>query len=163
MSHVTRQTAELRAQGIFIATRVEPDAISKVINMDELDYYALDISMLESYLGMLAQQVYYIQQECNISVAREIELANEFKMEALPLVLGSKIRSVEERWLYASSLTPELKLKFDIWQRAVIDATLKKDLSEPVIEKLNVLKKIYDDRRMEGRNRNIHKYTDGGS
>ncbi len=163
MSFVTRQVQELKAQGMFIATRVDPDAISKVINMDELDYYALDISILESYLGLLAQQVYYIQQECNIAVAREIELANEFKMEALPSVIGAKIRSVEERWLFASSLSPELKMKFDAWQRAVIDATLKKDLSEPVVEKLNVLKKIYDDRRMEGRNRNIHKYNDGGS
>ncbi|WP_336784009.1 hypothetical protein [Paenibacillus illinoisensis] len=163
MSFVTRQVQELKAQGMFIATRVEPDAISKVINMDELDYYGLDISTLESYLGLLAQQVYYIQQECNIAVAREIELANDFKMEALPSVIGAKIRSVEERWLFASSLSPELKMKFDSWQRAVIDATLKKDLSEPVVEKLNVLKKIYDDRRMEGRNRNIHKYTDGGS
>jgi hypothetical protein len=163
MSHVTRQVMELKAQGMFIANRVEPDVISKIINMDEWEYYALEIQMLESYLGLLAQQVYYIQQECNISEAREIELSNDFKMEALPHVISAKIRSVEERWLYASSLSPELKMKFDNWQRAVIDATLKDKLSEPVVEKLNVLKKIYDDRRLEGKNKHLHKYTEGGS
>jgi hypothetical protein len=29
-----------------------------------------------------------------------------------------------------------------------------------MIEKLQVLKKIYDDRRLEGKNKNIHKYGD---
>jgi hypothetical protein len=103
----------------------------------------------------------YVQQEVNIAEAKEIELGNSFKVEALPLVLDSKIRSVEERWIFASTLTDGLKLKFDLWQQSIIDATLKKKLSDPIVEKLNVLKKVYDDRRMEGKNKNIHKHNEG--
>lgn len=161
MSYVSHRVQELRELGFYSAERVEPTAIRKIINMQEWDYYNIEINMLESYLGLLAQQIGYIQQECNMAEAREIELSNDFKQAALPLVLDSKIRSVEERWLFASSLTPELKMKFDSWQRAIIDARLKEDLADPVVDKLNVLKKIYDDRRMEGRNKHLHKYADG--
>jgi hypothetical protein len=161
MSYVSRAVDELRNNGFYSATRVERGAISKIINMEEWEYYGLEISIIESYLGLLAQQVYYIQQECNIAEAKEIELGNDFKINALPFVIDLKIRSVEERWLFASSLTDDLRIKFDLWQRSIIDATLKNDLADPVVEKLNVLKKIYDDRRMEGRNRNLHKYVDG--
>ncbi len=161
MSYVSHRVNELREQGFYSADKVEPTAIRKIFNMDEWEYLALEVSTLESYLGLLAQQIGYIQQECNIAEAKEIELSNDFKQHALPLVLDSKIRSVEERWIFASSLTPELKLKFDSWQRAVIDARLKEDLANPIVDKLNVLKKIYDDRRMEGRNKHLHKYADG--
>lgn len=163
MSHVTRQVAELRAQGVYVASRVDPEVIGRIINMEEYEYYSIEVEQLESYLGLLAQQVYYIQQESNTAEAREIEFGNDFKLAALPEVIGTKIRSVEERWLFASTLSPELKIKFDHWQRAVIDTILKKDIEGPIVDKLNVLKKIYDDRRMEGKNRNLHKYTDGGS
>lgn len=161
MSYVQRAVDELRASGLYCAEKVEPSAISKIINMAEWDYYNIEIIQLESYLGMLAQQVYYIREESNRAEAREIELGNDFKMNALPYVLDTKIRSVEERWLFAASLTDELRLKFDLWQRAIIDAKLIDELAEPVVDKLNVLKKIYDDRRMEGRNKNLQKYVDG--
>lgn len=161
MSFVNHRVSELREQGFYSAERVEPSAIRKIVNMDEWEYYALEISTLESYLGLLAQQIGYIRSECNIAEAREIELGNDFKQEALPLVIGSKIRSVEERWIFASSLTPELNMKFDSWQRATIDSVLKKDLADPIVDKLNVLKKIYDDRRMEGKSKHLQKYTDG--
>jgi hypothetical protein len=129
--------------------------------MEEWEYYALEIVMLESYLGMLAQQAMYIQQECNIADAREIELGNRFKIAALPLVIDSKIRSVDERWIFSSTLSNELGQMYQEWQNAIIDSTLKNNLANPVVEKLNVLKKVYDDRRMEGKNKNLHKYTDG--
>lgn len=160
MAYVDRKILELRNGGFFSADKVEPNAINKVINMEEYEYYDIDVLTLESYLGMLAQQALYVQQEVNIAEAREIELGNSFKTEALPLVIDSKIRSVEERWIYASTLNDGLKLKFDLWQSAIIDAVLKKKLSDPITEKLNVLKKIYDDRRLEGRNKNIQKYVD---
>jgi hypothetical protein len=163
MSHVQKQVDRLREQGIYTAQQVDPSVINRIINMEEWEYYALEIQELESYLGLLAQQVYYIQQECNIAEAREIESSNSFKIEALPYVVKEKIRSVEERWIFASSINDDLKKKFEQWQDSIIDSTLKKDLAEPVIEKLNVLKKIYDDRRIEGKNRNLHKYTDGGT
>jgi hypothetical protein len=161
MSHVNKRVEELTQEGFFSATRVEPSAIRKIVNMDEWEYYALEIITLESYLGMLAQQAMYIQQECNIAEAKEIELGNDFKINALPLVIDSKIRSVEERWIFASTLAPELMAKFNAWQAAIIDSRLKSDLASPIVDKLNVLKKIYDDRRMEGKNKNLHKYTDG--
>jgi hypothetical protein len=161
MAYVDRKVAELRENGIFCADKVDKKTISYVMNMDELEYYAIDIMTLESYLGLLAQQAMYVQQEVNIAEAREIELGNLFKFEALPLVIDSKIRSVEERWLFASTLTDGLKLKFDLWQQSIIDATLKKKLSDPIVEKLNVLKKIYDDRRSEGKNRYVHKHVEG--
>jgi hypothetical protein len=163
MSYVDEQVAQLTAQGIYSANMVDADVINKIVNMEEWDYYNIDIQTLESYLGLLAQQALYIQQLCNIAEAKEIELSNEFKMLALPYTVGAKIRSVEERWLYASTITPELEMKFKAWQEAVIQSVLKKDLAKPIIEKLNVLKKIYDDRRLEGASRNLHKYTDGGS
>ncbi len=161
MSYVNQRVVELREAGFYSADKVDPSAIRKIINMEEWEYYALEVSMLESYLGLLAQQIGYIQQECNIAEAREIEMGNDFKQSALPLVISSKIRSVEERWLFASSLTPELEEKFNIWQRAIIDSRLKEDLADPVVDKLNVLKKIYDDRRMDGKNKHLHKYSDG--
>lgn len=160
MAQVDRKVSELRDNGFFSANRVEPNAISKVINMEEYEYYDIDILTLESYLGLLAQQALYVQQEVNIAEAKEIELGNYFKREALPLVIDSKIRSVEERWIFASTLNDGLKLKFDLWQQSIIDAILKKKLSDPITEKLNVLKKIYDDRRAEGRNKNLQKYVD---
>jgi hypothetical protein len=104
----------------------------------------------------LSQQVYYVQQECNIAEAREIEYGNDFKISALPLVLDTKIRSVEERWIFASTLTPELEQKFKLWQESIIEAILKKKISEPIIEKLYILKKVYDERRLEGVNRTVH-------
>lgn len=161
MSIVNRRVEELKQKGVFSAEPVESSTIFKIINMAEWEYYGIETETLESYLGLLAQQVQYVQQECNISAAREIELGNSFKVEALPYVLQSKIRSVEERWIFASTLDESLRQKFEEWQCSVIEAKLKKDLSESIIEKLQVLKKIYDDRRMEGKNRNIHKYTDG--
>jgi hypothetical protein len=161
MAHVDKKVESLRKSGVFSAERVNSDVIAKVVNMEEYEYYGMEVMTLESYLGILAQQALYIQQEVNIAEAREIELGNSFKVEALPLVIDSKIRSVEERWIYASTLTDGLRLKYDLWQQAIIEATLKKKLSDPIVEKLNVLKKIYDDRRLEGRNKNLHKYTDG--
>jgi hypothetical protein len=161
MAYVDKKVAELREKGVFSAERVDSNVIGKIINMEEFEYYGMEIVTLESYLGILAQQALYVQQEVNIAEAREIELSNSFKVEALPMVMDSKIRSVEERWIFASTLNDKLKLKFDLWQQAIIEATLKKKLADPIVEKLNVLKKIYDDRRLEGRNKNLHKYTDG--
>jgi hypothetical protein len=161
MAYVDNKVKELRATGVYSAERVDTEVIKQIVNMEEYMYYGIDIMTLESYLGLLAQQAMYVQQEVNIAEAREIELGNSFKFEALPMVIDSKIRSVEERWLFASTLTDGLKLKFDLWQQSIIDATLKKKLSDPITEKLNVLKKVYDDRRMEGKNKNIHKYNEG--
>ncbi|MNV18716.1 hypothetical protein D3C71_1095530 [compost metagenome] len=161
MSYVSHRISELQNTGFFSATSVDPLAISKIINMSEFEYYDMDINTIESYLGLLAQQIYYVQQEGNIAAAREIEMGNDYKIAALPHVLQSKIRSAEERWIFASTRSPELGMKFQMWQQSVIDARLKKDLAEPITEKLQVLKKIYDDKRMEGRNRNNHKYIDG--
>jgi len=161
MSFVLNQVEELRRTGIYGAERVESNTIAKILNMAEWEYYDLDLSTLESYLGLLAQQIYFLQQECNISVAKEIELGNDFKRSALPHVVGAKIRSVEERWLFAASLDEELAAKFNAWQNSIIDATLKKNLADPVIEKLNVLKKMYDERRMDGRNKYVHKHAEG--
>ena len=161
MSYVEDKIAELRHQGLFVAEKVDAEAIKRVINMEEYEYYALETEMLEAYLGLLAQQIYYMQQECNMSAAREIEYGNIFKLEAMPHVIGAKIRSVEERWLFASTLTPELTASFNLWQEAVIDSALNDSLATPVEQKLQVLKKIYDDRRMDGRNKNNHKYVDG--
>lgn len=163
MGYVDDQVNKLKDQGIYIASEVDQSAIDKVINMDEWDYYTLDIMTLESYLGLLAQHIYFMQQLSNIADAKEIELGNTFKFTALPHVVGAKIRSVEERWLYAATLDEELKQMFDDWQQSVADAILMKDLPKSATEKLNVLKKIYDDRRMEGNNKNNHKYIDGGS
>jgi hypothetical protein len=161
MSYVDKKLKELRELGIYSAGRVNSDVIHKIVNMEEWEYYDIDVGTLESYLGLLAQQVLLLQQECNIADAREIELGNDFKIHALPEVIGAKIRSVEERWIFASTLSPELQDKFNLWQKSIIDATLKKKLAEPITEKINVLKKIYDDRRLEGKNKNYHKYTDG--
>lgn len=161
MAYVDNKVKELRANGVYSAERVDTDTIKAIVNMEEYMYYGIDIMTLESYLGLLAQQAMYVQQEVNIAEAREIELGNQFKFEALPMVIESKIRSVEERWLFASTLNDGLKFKFDLWQQSIIDATLKKKLSDPITEKLNVLKKVYDDRRMEGKNKNIHKYNEG--
>jgi hypothetical protein len=161
MAYVDRKVEELRKTGFFSANRVDPNVISKIINMEEWEYYDIDILTLESYLGLLAQQAKYVQQEVNIAEAREIELGKNFKVQALPVVMDSKIRSVEERWIFASTLSEELSFKFDAWQNSIIDATLKKKLSDPIVEKLNVLKKIYDDRRAEGKHKNVHKYTEG--
>jgi hypothetical protein len=161
MSYVDNQVKLLTEQGIYSASMVEPTVINKIVNMDEWDYYNVEIMTLESYLGLLAQQALYIQQLCNIAEAKEIELSNEFKKLALPYTVGAKIRSVEERWLFASTLNDELEKKFNAWQEAVIQAVLRQDLAKPVVEKLNVLKKIYDDRRMEGSNRNVHRHTEG--
>lgn len=161
MSYVNRKVEELRKQGFYSAERVDPDTIYKIVNMAEWEYYSVEVPILESYLGLLAQQVGFIQQECNISEAKEIELGTDFKINALPLVLGEKIRSVEERYIYASTLTPDLAMKYQLWQNAILESTLKKDLGQPIIERLNVLKKIYDDRRQEGKNKHIHKYSDG--
>jgi hypothetical protein len=158
MAYVDNKAKELRSTGVYSADRVATEVIKTIMNMEEHEYYLIDVLTLESYLGLLAQQAMYVQQEVNIAEAREIELGNSFKIEALPLVLDSKIRSVEERWIFASTLTDGLRLKFDLWQQSIIDATLKKKLSDPIVEKLNVLKKIYDDRRMEGKNKNIHKF-----
>lgn len=160
MAYVENRIKELKSNGVYSAERVETDVIKKIMNMEEHEYYLIDVLTLESYLGLLAQQAMYVQQEVNIAEAREIELGNSFKFEALPLVIESKIRSVEERYIFASTITDGLKLKFDLWQQSIIDATLKKKLSDPIVEKLNVLKKIYDDRRLEGKNKNIHKYMD---
>lgn len=161
MAYVDNKVKELKDTGVYSAEKVDKDVIKAIMNMEEWQYYGIDILTLEAYLGLLAQQAMYVQQEVNIAEAREIELGNSFKFEALPMVIDSKIRSVEERWLFASTLTDGLKLKFDLWQQSIIDATLKKKLSDPIVEKLNVLKKIYDDRRMEGKNKNIHKYNEG--
>lgn len=161
MAYVDNKIKELKDTGFYSANRVDTEVIRQIVNMEEYMYYGIDIMTLESYLGLLAQQAMYVQQEVNIAEAREIELGNSFKFEALPMVIDSKIRSVEERWLFASTLTDGMKLKFDLWQQSIIDATLKKKLSDPIVEKLNVLKKIYDDRRMEGKNKNIHKYNEG--
>jgi hypothetical protein len=156
MSYVNNRAEELRKEGFYSARRVDSDALDKIINMDEVIYYELDTALLESYLGLLSQQVYYVQQECNIAEAREIEYGNDFKISALPLVLDTKIRSVEERWIFASTLTPELEQKFKLWQESIIEAILKKKISEPIIEKLYILKKVYDERRLEGVNRTVH-------
>ncbi|HLI46767.1 MAG TPA: hypothetical protein VKU94_06190 [Geobacterales bacterium] len=161
MSYVDKKVKELRDNGFYGAEKVDPDVIKKILNMDEWIFYGIDTMTLESYLGLLAQQVMYIQQEVNIAEAREIELGNSFKIEALPLVIDSKIRSVEERWIFASTLTENLKSKYDLWQQSIMDYTLKKKLSEPLTEKLLVLKKIYDERRMEGKNSTIHKQNEG--
>lgn len=161
MSHVNRTVAELKETGVYSAQRVDPKVITEVVNMQEWQYYGLDIMTIETYLGLLAQQALYVQQEVNIAEAREIELGKDFKVSALPMVLESKIRSVEERWIFASTLSDELKLKFDLWQNSIIDATLRRKLADPITEKLNVLKKIYDDRRQDGSNKHIHKYVDG--
>lgn len=161
MSYVDKKVEDFKKNGIYSAEKVDTDTIYRIINMAEWMYYDTEIATLESYLGMLAQHAQFLQQECNISEAREIELGNRFKVTALPKVIDSKIRSVEERWIFASTLDDDLKFKFDLWQNAMIETTLKKKLSDPVTEKLYVLKKIYDDRRLEGRNKNIHKYTDG--
>jgi hypothetical protein len=161
MAYVDNKVKELRSNGVYSAERVDTETIKLIVNMQEWQYYSLEIMELEAHLGLLAQQAMYVQQEVNIAEAKEIELGNSFKVEALPLVLDSKIRSVEERWIFASTLTDGLKLKFDLWQQSIIDATLKKKLSDPIVEKLNVLKKVYDDRRMEGKNKNIHKHNEG--
>lgn len=160
MSYVDRQVGHLKESGVYSANRVDSMVISKVVNMEEWEYYDLDILTLESYLGLLAQQALYVQQEVNIAEAKEIEYGKNFKVSALPQVIDSKIRSVEERWLFASTLNIDLQMKFDLWQNSIIDATLKKKLADPIVEKLNVLKKIYDDRRIEGRNKNLHKHID---
>jgi hypothetical protein len=161
MSLVERKIQELRENGIYSARRVDIEAIERINNMQEFDYWAIDIQSLEAYLGLLSTHVQFLQQEVNSAEAREIAFSNEFKREALPYTLGTKIRSVEERWIYAASLSEELFDKFNTWQDAVIDSVLKKDLADPVKHKLNVLKKIYDDRRLEGTNKNIHKYNEG--
>lgn len=161
MAFVDDKVKEYRANGIFSAQRVDPDIITRIVNMEEWEYYGTEIPVLESYLGLLSQQVMFLQQEVNIAEAKEIELGNAFKMEALPQVVASKIRSVEERWIFATTINDGLRLKFEIWQQAIIEATLKNKLANPVVEKLNVLKKIYDDRRLEGNNKNLHKYNDG--
>lgn len=161
MSYVNDKVKELRENGVYGAERVEPDVIKKILNMEEWIFFGIDTMTIESYLGLLAQQILYIQQEVNIAEAKEIELGNSFKLEAIPLVIDSKIRSVEERYIFATTLSDSLKLKFDLWQQAIIDATLKRKLADPITEKLMVLKKIYDERRMEGNNRNVQKYTEG--
>lgn len=161
MAYVDNKVKELRETGVYGAERVEPDVIKKILNMEEWIFFGLDTMTIESYLGLLAQQVLYVQQEVNISEAREIELGNAFKIEAIPLVIDSKIRSVEERYIFATTLSDSLRLKFDLWQQAIIDATLKKKLADPIIEKLMVLKKIYDERRMEGKNTMVNKQSEG--
>jgi hypothetical protein len=161
MAYVDKKAQELRETGVYGSHRVDSDVIKRILNMEEWEYLGIDPLTLESYLGLLAQQAMYVQQEVNIAEAREIELGNAFKLEALPLVVDSKIRSVEERWIFATTLTDGLKLKYDLWQQSIIDYTLKKNLSSPITEKINVLKKIYDDRRQEGNNKHIHKYTEG--
>jgi hypothetical protein len=164
MNYVDKRVLELKEEGIFSADRVETEVISKIINMKKQEYYDIDVSTLESYLGLLAQHILFLQQECNTAEAREIELGNRFKTDALPHVINSKIRSVEERWLYASTIKEDdLGSKFEFWQKAVIEYIFMKHLSDPVVDKLNVLKRIYDDRRMEGKNKYLHKYTDGSS
>src|SRR5437764_5130486 len=161
MGYVDNKVKELKDSGVYGSQRVDSDVIKRILNMEEWEYLGIDPLTLESYLGLLSQQAMYVQQEVNIAEAREIELGNNFKLEALPLVVDTKIRSVEERWLFATTLSDGLKLKYDLWQQAIIDYTLKKNLSSPITEKINVLKKIYDDRRLEGNNKNIHKYTEG--
>jgi hypothetical protein len=161
MSFVDGRVEELRTIGVFGAQQVDSDTIHRILNMQEWEYYELEVVMIESYLGLLAQQVYFLQQECNIADAKEIEYGNDFKRKALPEVVGSKIRSVDERWIAASLISEELAELYDRWQQSIIDATLKKKLSDPITEKLNVLKKIYDDRRLEGRNKNLHKIQSG--
>lgn len=163
MSYVFRKVEELRANGIYSAEKVREDVIHKIINMEEWEYLDIEIGTLESYLGVLAQQIKFIRQECNIAEAREIELGNDFKMSALPYVINSKIRSVEERWLFAATIEEqrELRMKFDLWQRALIDATLLNEQADPLIEKLNVLKRLYDDRRMNGKDGHVNRYLNG--
>jgi hypothetical protein len=161
LSYVDKKVQDFRANGVYSANKVDTDTIYRIINMNEWEYYDIEVMVLESYLGMLSQHAQFLQQECNISEAREVELGNIFKVSALPLVIDSKIRSVEERWIYGSTISDDLKFKFDLWQQSIIESILKKKLSDPVTEKLYVLKKIYDDRRQEGRNKNIHKYTNG--
>jgi len=163
MTYVDQRVEELKNSGIYSAQQVDSNIISKIVNMNEWEYYDIEITILESYLGILSQQIMYLQQEQNKAEAKEIEIGNSFKISALPEVIGSKIRSVEERWLYASTLTPELKSKFELWQNTLIEATLRKKLAEPLTEKLYVLKKIYDDRRQDGNNKNLHKYSNGSS
>lgn len=161
MAYVDNKVKELREKGIYGAERVDTDVIRKILNMEEWIFFGLDTMTIESYLGLLAQQVLYVQQEVNIAEAREIELGNSFKIEAIPLVIDSKIRSVEERYIFATTLSDSLRLKFDLWQQAIIDATLKRKLADPIIEKLMVLKKIYDERRMEGKNIMVNKQSEG--
>lgn len=161
MSNVEKSVKALEESGIYCAEKVEKETITLIFNMAEWHYYDIDIMTLESYLGILAQQVMYLQQEVNKAEAHETEKGNIFKINALPLVIDSKIRSVEERWIFASTLSEELEQQFADWQQATIEATLRKRLSEPMVEKLQVLKKIYDDRRMEGKNKNLHKYVEG--
>lgn len=161
MSYVNRRAKELRDNGVYSAQKADPDSIHKIMNMEEWEYYGLEIAIIESYLGVLAQQAMYVQQEVNISEARQIELGNDFKIEALPVAVESKLRSVEERYIYASTVNPSLELKFKLWQESILETTLMKKLGDPIIEKLQVLKKIYDERRLEGANKNNHKYSDG--
>lgn len=161
MSYVDSLEARLKKNGVYCADQVDPDDIRRIVNMREWEYYSLEIQEIEAYLLMLAQHIYFLQQEANLSEAKEIELGNDFKLEALPLVYGAKIRSVDERWLFAAGLTDDLGEKYSKWQNALAEYVALKDLAKPATEKLNVMKKIYDERRMEGSNRNIHKYVDG--
>lgn len=158
MSYVDKRVEDYREQGVFAAERAERDIISEIINMPQESYYDIEIVELESYLSILAQHVQYVQQQYNITKAREIDLGNDFKREAIPRVLNSKIRSVEERYIYASTLSDELSDKYVAWQQAIIDATLMKEMADPVKERLQVLKRLYDDRRYQGENKYIHKY-----
>jgi hypothetical protein len=160
MAYVDNKVKELRENGIYSAERVDTETLKRIVNMEEYLFYGIDLMTLESYLGLLSQQILYIQQEVNIAEAREIELGNAFKLEAIPLVIDSKIRSVEERYIFATTLSDSLRLKYDLWQQAIIDATLKKKLSEPITEKLLVLKKLYDERRMEGKNSSVYKHSE---
>jgi hypothetical protein len=161
MSYVNDKVKELRETGVYSAERVKPEELKMIINMEEWIFFGLDTMTIESYLGLLAQQILYIQQEVNIAEAREIELGNAFKLEAIPLVLDSKIRSVEERYIFATTISDGLRLKFDLWQQAIIDATLKRKLADPITEKLMVLKKVYDERRMDGKNATVHRVNEG--
>jgi hypothetical protein len=161
MAYVDNKVKELRENGTYSAERVNTETLKTIINMEEYLFFGIDTMTIESYLGLLAQQILYIQQEVNIAEAREIELGNAFKLEAIPLVLDSKIRSVEERYIFATTLSDGLRLKFDLWQQAIIDATLKRKLADPITEKLMVLKKVYDERRMEGKNSSVHRINEG--
>lgn len=158
MSYVDELEAKLKKNGVYCADQVDPNDIRRIVNMKEWEYYSLEVPEIEAYLLMLAQHIYFLQQEANLAEAKEIELGNDFKLEALPLVYGAKIRSVDERWLFAAGLTEELGGKYAKWQNALADYVALKDLAKPATEKLNVLKRLYDEKRLEGSNRSVHKF-----
>lgn len=130
-------------KGIYVA---KSGNVEHIVNISNKELAKLDLPTVNEYINLLSQHIIFVQQETNEAKAKEIEAENTFKVNALPIIMAAdKIKTKEERWIYAATTSNEMWDLYSEWQNAEIHAALMKEMPERYIEKLNVLKRIQND------------------